>query len=393
MIKEIIVSDFFSFKGEHHIKLKSRVNILLGINGSGKTSFLRTLEFLYESVCGIGLNNLIAKWGLFATIHNFSTGNNSDSFKIAYVFDKDVLNGVAGYTFFEKDVKYSIAVKPVGLGQNYILNESLTSDDGELIYFEFNNGTGRLNILGKDQKSQPVESLSTFELVLHQIKDPVHYSYIDYIQKAIGTLSLYSIFDVSSDSEVRRPEKMPVTERLNRKGTNIAILLSTLKNNDYASFSAINKSISDVNRVYSELDTAYNAGTLSLVLREKGLDMAIDSQHISDGTLQFILMSSIFLNKARGFVVGMDEPERGLHPDMIVSIADMIKKASKTSQIVIATHSPLLLNEFSLDDILVFEKSSDDNSTQVSMLDSDDFDEDALPGQLWLDGQIGGKRW
>lgn len=394
MFKEIIIKDFFSFKGEHHIILNSGVNLLLGINGSGKTSFLRALEFLYESVCGIGLNDLIAKWGLFTSIHNFSSGNESDSFQLSYIFDKDVLNGIAGTNFFNQDLNYSVSVKPVGLGQNYVLDERLTSDDGKFKFFEFNNGTGRLKILGHGHnETEPIESLSSFELVLHQIKDPVHYSYIDYLQKAIRYMSLYSIFDVSSESDVRKPEKMPVSMRLNRKGTNIAILLSSLKNNDYESFISINKAISKVNRVYSEIDTAYNAGTLSLMLREKGLRMAVDSQHISDGTLQFLLMSSIFLNSARGFVVGMDEPERGLHPDMVVTIADMIKLASKTSQIIIATHSPLLLNEFSLDDVLVFEKDNNDNSTKVSILDKDDYDDDALPGQLWLEGKIGGKRW
>ena len=80
---------------------------------------------------------------------------------------------------------------------------------------------------------------------------------------------------------------------------------------------------------------------------------------------------------------------------MIRSVADMMKYAAKQSQIIIATHSPHLLNQFELEDILVFEKD-EDNSTVVHRVSENDFPEwkgEFLPGQMWLLGQIGGKRW
>ena len=43
MIKELIIRDFFSFKGEHTIELNTGINILVGVNGSGKTSFLNAI--------------------------------------------------------------------------------------------------------------------------------------------------------------------------------------------------------------------------------------------------------------------------------------------------------------------------------------------------------------
>jgi len=80
---------------------------------------------------------------------------------------------------------------------------------------------------------------------------------------------------------------------------------------------------------------------------------------------------------------------------MIRSVAKMIKSASIASQIIVATHSALLLNAFELEDILVFEKN-DRNETQIMRYSEDDFKYrtgDFLPGQLWLNGEIGGKRW
>lgn len=59
MLKAIILRDFFSFKGEKKIKLKDGVNLLLGINGSGKSSFINSLRILGEGIAGEGLVKLI----------------------------------------------------------------------------------------------------------------------------------------------------------------------------------------------------------------------------------------------------------------------------------------------------------------------------------------------
>lgn len=80
---------------------------------------------------------------------------------------------------------------------------------------------------------------------------------------------------------------------------------------------------------------------------------------------------------------------------MINTVSDSIKHASKDTQLFIATHSPLLLNAFDLEDILIFEKD-EKNQTKVLRKTEEDFAEwndDYLVGQLWLNGQIGGKRW
>ena len=80
---------------------------------------------------------------------------------------------------------------------------------------------------------------------------------------------------------------------------------------------------------------------------------------------------------------------------MIRSVAKMMKNAAKASQIIVATHSPLLLNSFELDDILVFEKN-ELNETIINRYSEADFEDregDLLPGQMWLNGEIGGKRW
>ena len=172
-------------------------------------------------------------------------------------------------------------------------------------------------------------------------------------------------------------------------------MLSYLNNNYSFQYEKIRECLSDINPNFIGIGYNVFGSRLYLSLREKNLSHAIDALHMSDGTLKYLLLLSIFHNPERGLFIGIDEPESCLHPDMIRSVAKMMKNAAKTSQIIVATHSALLLNAFELDDILVFEKNSQ-NETLIKRYSEEDFADyecDILPGQLWLNGEIGGKRW
>lgn len=110
-----------------------------------------------------------------------------------------------------------------------------------------------------------------------------------------------------------------------------------------------------------------------------------------------IFQNNLFLYYPyRGSVVCIDEPEAGLHPDMINGIAKGIKYAAQNgTQMIIATHSPLLLNAFELEDLMIFEKDKDNQSIVKSVSEDDfpDWEGEFLTGQMWLRGELGGVRW
>lgn len=129
MIKELIIRDFFSFKGEHKIELNSGVNILVGVNGSGKTSFLNAFTLLHEGIAGNGLSALFRQWGTYNAIINACGEQKPDCFSITYVFDADVLKKIVPASPFKNDVYYKITVFPIGDGTSYSLCETLYSED------------------------------------------------------------------------------------------------------------------------------------------------------------------------------------------------------------------------------------------------------------------------
>ena len=400
MIKELIVRDFFSFKGEHTIELNTGVNILVGVNGSGKTSFLNAITMLYEGIAGGGLSSLFRQWGTYNAIVNACGEVKPDCFSVTYVFDADVLRKVVSASPFKKDVYYKITVFPIGDGTNYTLCETLYSEDNKgkkktFSYLEFRNGIGQISVRTKsgiEVEKYDDGMLSAQELVLRQITDPQRYLPSFVVREAISAIAGYSKFNFD---QVRQPADANDVKRLISTGENLSHLLSNLNNNYTFYYEKIIECLSDINPNFTGIGYNVFGSRLYLSLREKNLSHAIDALHMSDGTLKYLLLLSIFHNPQRGTLVCVDEPESCLHPDMIRSVAKMMKRAALTSQIIVATHSAPLLNAFELDDILVFEKN-DKNETQIIRYSEDDFgdrEDELLPGQLWLNGEIGGKRW
>ena len=404
MIKAIILQDFFSFKGENKIELNEGLNILLGINGSGKTTLLNAFRLLYEGVSGIGFEKLFQElWGGYMNVVNANHHDIPSLIKLTFIFDYRKLKKVTPKSPFKEDAYYEILIKPIGV-TNYSLEERLYSEnrkspDRPFEYLKFKDGKGSFSVRHSTGVRTEHENyggdVSSQELVLRQISDPRRYLPSHTIKTAISSMALYDTFNTASTSKIRKPAEYNSAMRLGYNGENLVQLLSNLKTSDFWTYQEIEKQLVTVNPGFQSFDFTPFGSQLYMSIREANMSHTIGLQHISDGTLRYTLLTSILLNKQRGGLIGLDEPEGRLHPDMINSIAKMLHHAAQESQLIIATHSPLLLNAFTLEDILVFEKEKDNSATVKRYYEEDfeEYEDEILPGQLWLRGEIGGKRW
>jgi len=78
--------------------------------------------------------------------------------------------------------------------------------------------------------------------------------------------------------------------------------------------------------------------------------------HFSDGTIRFICLATSLLQPDLPSTIVIDEPELGLHPYAIEILAELIKAASKKTQVIVATQSPPLIDNFSPEDIIVVNR-------------------------------------
>lgn len=402
MLKEIILKDFFSFKGENHVELNAGINMLLGINGSGKTSFLNAIRLLYEGVSGSGFENLFQlEWGGFGDVVNANGIQTPKTIELTYIFDARRLRSIVSKSNFSSDVHYKITIRPLG-ATGYTIEEKLfasdkKSNENQFVYLDFKGGKGFLSVYHKEGiKTENFRGVtSEQELVLRQISDPRRYKPMHVIRTAISEMSIFETFDTREDSSLRKPAKSSSELKLTSSGENLVSVLNNLNTEESMTFTDIEDKLRVINPNFIKFNFQNFGSRLYLSLSERNMRHSIGIKFISDGTLRYMLMMGVLMNPHTGKLIGMDEPEGRLHPDMINSMAEMLKSASRYSQVIVATHSPLLLNLFDIEDVLVFEKNEENNTIVKRYFEEDfpEWKEEYLPGQMWLHGVIGGKRW
>ena len=160
---------------------------------------------------------------------------------------------------------------------------------------------------------------------------------------------------------------------------------------------SIKEGMRDLYDRLADYEIVIQGGTAQLFLVEKihGRQQAIPATRLSDGTLRYLCLLAILYNPNRPPLVCLEEPELGLHPDVVAGLAKHMRAASERMQLIVTTHSDILIDALSdtPESIVVFENN--DGATRMKRLDADELSvwlEDYRLGELWTSGQIGGVR-
>jgi predicted ATPase len=124
--------------------------------------------------------------------------------------------------------------------------------------------------------------------------------------------------------------------------------------------------------------------------------MKIPATRLSDGTLRYIALLTILCHPDPPPLVCIEEPELGLHPDILANVGDLLKAASERMQLIVTTHSDFLVDRFTdqPESVVVCDKIN--GQTKLRRLEKREISgwlEDYRLGQKWIDGEIGGVRW
>jgi predicted ATPase len=144
-----------------------------------------------------------------------------------------------------------------------------------------------------------------------------------------------------------------------------------------------------------EIETRFQEGFVQLRVREAS-GISTPASRLSDGTLRWLALLAILLNPVPPPVTCIDEPELGLHPDILPTLADLLVEASTRTQLIVTTHSSALVDAFSDDPESVCVCEKVDGSTVIRRLARERLEvwlKDYSLGHLWASGEIGGNRW
>ena len=397
MFNTIRLHRFFSFR-ESEIYCEAGVNLFVGINGSGKSNLIRAIKFVKEAASSVGLKKLVLdQWGGFDNIFHY--GTDSSEVRLSFEINQAIASEY-GY-YFTHPIFYDITICRLANTTNYYLKEKLyqpKQNQQPFIFLEFNNGNGVLfeqSTAGNKGQLIRYNDFDGQESALGKVYDSDRYKAVDAIRKMLNDITVYDYFDTTPASKLRKPVLPSSENKLLSDGSNLAQILNLLKIQDKVTDRAIRKSLNRINPAFRDYDFNFIGGNIEMMLSEEHLNRSIHTSHISDGTLRFLCLLVILLNPKRGKLICIDEPELGLHPDMLLGLSEAIEAAALNTQLFVATHSEHILNNFPLASLRVLEKDNSNSTVSKSYTESDfeGWYENYLAGTMWRQGDLGGNRY
>jgi predicted ATPase len=148
---------------------------------------------------------------------------------------------------------------------------------------------------------------------------------------------------------------------------------------------------------FNDVKVRLDGSIAKTYVEESGLLEPLVSWRLSDGTLKFLCLLAVLLERELPPLICIEEPEVGLHPEAIQIVAEALVDASERTQLIVTTHSEALIDALSErpEDVLITERDAE-NSTQFRRLDKQQLSlwlEQYSLGRLWRMGEIGGTRW
>jgi len=359
----ITVKGFKSFATIEKLPLRA-INVVIGPNGSGKSNFIGVFSFL-QAVRESNLQDYVAKAGGAEKILHF--GSKTTSQIEIHISFQDEVN------------QYQIRLTPAAGDQ--------LSPVRETVYFW-------------DKENHPDKPYNEILAPYGReagISNPKERRIAKYVRDHLQNWRVYHFHDTSAGSPMKKTASLNDNRHLRPDGSNLAAFLYFLRQKHQAAYELIRGAVQRVAPFFNDFQlepVQLKPDTILLEWRHKGSDAYFDASMFSDGTLRFIALATLFLQpeQYRPSVILVDEPELGLHPYAITMLASLIKQASTKTQVIVGTQSPLLLDHFSPEDVLVANRVG--GETQLTRLESKKLSswlEDYSLGQLWEKNEIGGR--
>ena len=109
-----------------------------------------------------------------------------------------------------------------------------------------------------------------------------------------------------------------------------------------------------------------------------------DLSHESDGTIRLLAMLTALFQDPAPSLIGLEEPELAIHPGAMAVLSDTMQEAALRGQVLVATHSPNLINLLPIESIRAV--TAEDGSTRVGKVA--DFQMKSLREKLFLPGEL-----
>jgi predicted ATPase len=393
LLRQIKLNNFLSFGPETPALNLESLNIFIGPNGSGKSNLIEALALMRampvtpQATSNTDVRGLLRHGGGAgewvwkgrksqpASVELVISNSNKQPLRHNFAFRGDS----HGFQFHDEKVE----------------NERPREDESEVyFYYRFQNGHPVVNTIEGGRRRLARESVNLDLSILSQRRDPELYPELTYLAEIYEKWRIYREWAFGRNTVFREPQKADMrNDRLEEDFSNLGLILSRLRTTPKAK-RAIQTALKDLYEGLTDFDPIVAGGSVQMFFTEG--DFSIPATRLSDGTLRYLCLLAVLCDPEPPPLICIEEPELGLHPDILPKLGDLLIEASSRTQIIVTTHSDILVDAMTErpETVVVCEKH--DGQTQMNRLKKQDLlvwlDKYRL-GQLWGKGQIGGTRW
>jgi len=405
LLRTLKLTNLLSYgSGTKEIELEP-LNVLIGPNASGKSNLIEAIALLQAApsdfAAPIRAGGGIGEW--------LWKGQREDA--VATVETTvDYPQGIA-------PLRYRVSFTRVGqrmeLVDEAIENERITAPGADDVFFfyRFQQGHPVLSMLsdpetttappdeaekGRLKRFLRREDLNPEQSVLSQRKDPDQYPELTYVGNQFAKMRLYREWTLGRHTPARLPQKPDLPEDfLLEDASNLVLVLNSLEHRPAMKGLLVEQLREFYERV-EDITTKIQGGTVQVFLHEKGLNSPVPATRLSDGTLRYLCLLTILCHPEPPPLVCIEEPELGLHPDILPSLGELLIEASERTQLIVTTHSDTLVSALSDVPEAVLVCEQEESGSALRRLERGtlaEWLEKYSLGELWRKGEIGGTRW
>ena len=347
--------------------------VLIGANGSGKSNFIRFFEMVSSMLRARRLGEFVARHG-GASDQLFGGSSRTSSLEAELFLRTD-----AG----KDDYRFVLAhAHPDRL----VFSEEAFRSSRQIYPLPIEAKWQPLGV--GHEEARIVEAAQTGQA------DSINRKTASVVVHLLRNCAAFQFHDTSDSSNFKKAWDVADSNSLRSHGGNLSAVLYRLEREDIGRFEQICQYISRILPVFDRFQIEERYGKVMLRWKLSDSDETFGAHLTSDGSLRFFALVTLLNLPSEMLpdVILLDEPELGLHPAAIVLVANMIKSVATERQVIVATQSPLLVDAFGLDEIVVLELC--DKRTEFRRLNVDDYKnwlDDFTTGELWQKNLIGGR--
>jgi predicted ATPase len=357
------------------------LNVMIGANGAGKTSLLEVFSLLAASADG-KLKDALSKSGGLQDI--LTCGKTEHvTFKLsAEDADNELL-------------EYDLTLKLKGMSYE-IASERLIRTNKDNPPLEYIRSRGS-DIVFRSTESEKPERItwehSPFETSLSQ--SPKMHRTTERFRKKLAACTHYSAYalNIAYNAPIRMPQKMQPAAHPGANGEDLISCLYYLRETDRDRFEAVEDTLAVAFPGFRRLNfPPVAAGTLAMTYEDSNFSKPLYMNQLSEGILRFLWLITLLESPDLTGATLIDEPEVSLHPQLLSILPEIMREASKRTQLIITTHSGRFIRFLEPSEVLVLD--TEEGLTSAAWADTLDLDQwlrEYELDELWVMGRLGGK--